>query len=293
VHRDRTEAEGEAMSAISRSAPKKGAALRRALYGGEIFLLPPSDASLALVDAVYDVVREELGASPRRAHERFDDAALFVRVGRIRRVLFLEERFHRMAREVISACGYEPEGSAFDPLRLRVVTHRGHENPRAKAVYYPHRDTWYGHSQAIVTWWIPLDDLPEEQTFVFYPERFEAPVPNDSEIFDYDEWVKEGWDLKIGWQNRDHGLTARYPGVTGEVDPGDAVGFSCVRGENLLFSGAHFHATRPQTQNVTRFSLDFRVVHLDDVRAGRGAPNVDNRSSGSALDDYVMPDEPR
>jgi hypothetical protein len=143
-----------------------------------------------------------------------------------------------------------------------------------------------------VTWWVPLDDLPEEQTFVFYPERFRDPVPNDSQIFDYDEWVRDGWDLKIGWQNRNHGLTARYPGVVGEIDTGEAVGFSCRRAENLLFSGAHFHATRPQTENVTRFSLDFRVVHLDDVKCGHGAPNVDNRSTGSALADYVSPEDP-
>ncbi len=274
---------------IERTAPPTVEALRKALYAGRIFRLPPTEASLRLVDAVYDVVREALGEEPRRAHERFDDAALFAHVGRIRRVLFLEPRFHALAREVIAAYGYDPARSAFDPLRLRVVAHRGHENPRAKAVYYPHRDTWYGHSQAIVTWWIPLDALPEEQTFVFYPDRFREPVPNDSEIFDYQRWVKDGWDLKIGWQNRDHGLTARYPGVTEDVDPGRVLGFSCTRGDNLLFSGAHFHATRPQSEGVTRFSLDFRVVCLDDVDAGVGAPNVDNRSTGSALVDYVLP----
>jgi len=279
------------MSALIRRAPDTARGLRDALYEGSIFLLPPTEASIALVDAVYGVVHDRLGDAPRAAHERFDDATLFEHVGNIRRVLFLEERFHRLAREVIAAYGYDPSRSAFDPLRLRVVTHRGHENPRAKAVYYPHRDTWYGHSQSIVTWWIPLDDLPEEQTFLFYPERFRDPVPNDSEIFDYERWVKDGWDLKIGWQDRDHGLTARYPGVTENVDPGVAVGFSCRRAENLLFSGAHFHATRPQTENVTRFSLDFRVVHLADVEDGRGAPNVDNRSTGSALVDYVSPED--
>ena len=82
------------------------------------------------------------------------DVTLFEHVGRIRRVLFLESRFHDLTREVIAAYGYDPSRSAFDPMRLRVVTHRGHENPRAKAVYYPHRDTWYGHSQSIVTWWM-------------------------------------------------------------------------------------------------------------------------------------------
>ena len=40
---------------------------------------------------------------------------------------------------------------------------------------------------------------------------------------------------------------------------------------------------------ATRFSVDFRTVHLGDHRAGLGAPNVDNHSTGSALKDYVRP----
>src|SRR5207245_740340 len=120
-------------------------------------------------------------------------------------------------------------------------------------------------------------------TFVFYPECFRRAVPNDSERFDYDEWVRAGWNLKIGWQDRDAGLRARYPGVVGAAWAGPAVGFACRRGDNLLFAGAQFHQTRRQAAGRTRFSLDFRIVELDDHAAGAGAPNVDNRSRGSAL----------
>jgi len=189
----------------------------------------------------------------------------------------------------MTALGFDPRAMAFDPLRARVILHAGHDDPRAAAVYYPHRDTWYGHPSALINWWIPLDDLAAEETFEFYPDYFERPVANDSEIFDYAAWIAQGWSLKIGWQDRDAGLKADYPGVIGEPDRGRRVGFACKRGDTLLFAGAHLHATRPQSFGRSRFSVEFRAVHLGDYAAGRGAPNVDDRSRGSSLSDYLHP----
>jgi hypothetical protein len=274
---------------VAREAPADPDARRAAIYDGAVFQLAPTEASRSLVDRVQALLHEELGDAPRDAERSLDAGDFFERIGRIRRVLYMEPRYHDALRDVVAALGEDPGRIAFDPLRLRVIAHAGEENPRAKAVYYAHRDTWYGHPDALVTWWIPLDDLPEEETFVFYPARFREPVPNDSEIFDYDAWVKEGWGSKIGWQDRNAGITVRYPGVTEEIDPGPAVGFACRRGENLLFSGAQLHRTLTQRSGRTRFSLDFRMVHLGDHESGRGAPSVDDRSRGSALPDYVHP----
>ena len=39
------------------------------------------------------------------------------------------------------------------------------------------------------------------------------------------------------------------PGGLGKVDEGSAVGFSCGAGDNLIFSGAHFHRTRADEQH--------------------------------------------
>lgn len=263
--------------------------LRRALYAGEIFLVAPTAASLALVAEVRGMLRAALGDDYRRAQGQLSPEDFFQRMGSLRKKLYTEPHFHQQVRAVISALGWDTENVAFDPLRLRIVAHNGHQEPRAKAVYYPHRDVWYGHPHTLITWWLPLDDLGAEETFVFYPHRFDQAVANNSENFDYRSWTRHGWDLKIGWQKRDDGLTANYVGVVGEVDPGPALGFGCQTGQNLLFSGAHFHATLPQALGTTRFSLDFRVVHLGEHAAGLGAPNVDNRSQGSALPDYVHP----
>ena len=65
---------------------------------------------------------------------------------------------------------------------------------------------------------------------------FAAPVDNNSEVFDYDDWVRYGWELKIGWQKAT--AAALYPRSAPGVEPGRAVGFAARRGANLLFSGA-------------------------------------------------------
>ena len=47
------------------------------------------------------------------------------------------------------------------------------------------------------------------------------------------------------------------------------------------------HSTIPNTSGVTRYSIDFRTVHLGDVLSRAGAPNVDSACTGSAIRDYL------
>jgi hypothetical protein len=280
------------VSFVSGARPEGDAELRRALYDGRVFLLPATAESQRLVALARERLQEELGDDPRGAHARFDDAELFERIGRVRRALYREPAARELLRAMASSVGFDARETAFDPARLRAILHGASSNPRAAPVYYPHRDTWYGHPMSVVTIWTALDDLSADETFVFHPERFRSPVANDSEVFDYDAWVARGWSLKIGWQDRDASLTARYPGVIGDGERGEAAGFACKAGEVLLFSGAHFHRTLAQSRGRSRFSLDARLVHLRDQARGLGAPNVDGRSRGTALGDYVHPGPP-
>ncbi|MFT5355959.1 MAG: hypothetical protein ACI9KE_003180 [Polyangiales bacterium] len=267
---------------------RDNAALRERIYSGVIHQDPPTAASREAVGAALQVLENELGTKDvRLAHTHFTPDEFFRRIGHVRRKLFMEAEWHERVRNIAKEAGFDASQIAFDPIRLRVISSGGHHNPLAQAVYYPHRDTWYSHPQGIITWWIPLHDLGEDETFEIYPERFNTAVPNDSEIFDYDDWVRDGWELKIGWQKQTSGVSARYPTVIGQPPRGPAQTVQGQAGDNLLFAGAHFHATRPLENGTTRYSLDFRVVHLGDHDAGRGAPNVDARCRGSALRDYV------
>lgn len=272
---------------LRHEAPRDNEALRAGLYAGDLFLTDPVPQSARLAEAAREILHAHLGDDLRHAHERYSPEAFFELIGKARYELFMTPAYHALLFELIEAFGFDPAAVAFDPARIRVIQHDGHHNPRAQAVYYAHRDTWYGHPQSLITWWVPLDDLAPEETFVFYPERFAEPVPNSSEIFDYNDWVRDGWELKIGWQKLEAGEQAEYPGVTEVFDPGQTLGFACRAGQNLLFSGSHFHQTLEQSLGTTRYSLDFRIAHLGDVEADRGAPNVDNRSRGSALRDYI------
>jgi hypothetical protein len=47
------------------------------------------------------------------------------------------------------------------------------------------------------------------------------------------------------------------------------------------------HSSVPNTSGKTRFSIDFRVVNLDDVAHKRGAPRVDEECTGTTMRDYL------
>src|SRR5262249_60380072 len=55
----------------------------------------------------------------------------------------------------------------------------------------------------------------------------------------------------------------------------------------LVFSGAQMHSTVANTSGETRFSIDFRTVHIDDVKGWRGAPNADSECTGTTMGDYL------
>jgi hypothetical protein len=43
----------------------------------------------------------------------------------------------------------------------------------------------------------------------------------------------------------------------------------------------------PNTSGRTRFSIDFRTVHIDDVVSRREAPNFDSECTGTSLRDFL------
>lgn len=261
---------------------------RKEIFEGTVFLTPSTATSLNFASKINQLISEVLEIPEiRNAHRCLDPQDFFERIGKLRRIIYLEQEYQNLTFDILEACGIDRDKCAFDPFRLRVVTPNGHLNKRAAPVYFPHRDTWYAHPQSLIVLWIPLHDLNEEETFVFYPDYYQREVPNNSEVFDYSDWIKEGPELKIGWQNKDTGLTGDYSRSNPEFDAGEGIGFSTKAGQHLFFAGAQFHKTLPQNTTKTRYSLDVRFVHLDDLSSGLCAPNVDNRSRGSTLKDYI------
>ena len=70
-----------------------------------------------------------------------------------------------------------------------------------------------------------------------------------------------------------------------ELEP--QVRLLCDVGGVYQFSAAQMHSTVPNTTKATRYSIDFRTVHLDDVLARVGAPNADSACTGTTMGDYL------
>ncbi|MDE1463740.1 hypothetical protein [Spartinivicinus poritis] len=266
---------------------------RHSIYQGEIYKLPASQVSTELVNAIQQLLLKTFAINELNfnnlvnIHNVLSEADFFAAMKLIRRELFEQPKYTELLSKYLLNLGFKQGEVAFEPLRLRAIRHNGHLTERAKAVYYAHRDTWYGHAQSVIVGWIPLHNQAIHQTFEIYPDWFNRPVSNNSEVFDYNQWRSGNNDKIIGWQKKDTGLTAVYPETTAEVPLGRRIKFSCTQAETLLFSGAHYHQTLKQTRNLSRFSVDYRLIHLADEQQQLGAPNVDNRSRGSALQDYI------
>ncbi|MFK7767827.1 MAG: hypothetical protein AB8B55_11440 [Mariniblastus sp.] len=276
------------MSKFIRTLPSNNQTLRESLYAGDIYLASANEASFHFVKEVSVLIENELGGDYRSAHETYSDDAFFEKIGRLRKQIYTSLPFHSLVNHVISSLGFDLNSQAYDPARIRVVSHNGHLTPAAAPVYYGHRDTWYSNPQAMITWWVPLHDVRAEDSFRFYPDYFSRVVQNDSEIFDFDAWTSKDQKKRIGWQNKDTGKTAQYPSLQQGVS-GNSVPVIAKAGEILLFSGQHLHQTQQNSTGETRFSLDFRTVDLNDSKNGIGAINVDNRSTGSSLVQFIRP----
>ncbi len=276
------------MHGFESTLPATSRELLDRLYQGALFVIPATERSREFVDQVWDEIEATFGreADPRMAQFSHSPESFFEKAGGLRRKFYTESSYHTMVATLIRSFGFDLNDNGFDAARLRAVSHAGHEIAAAAPMYYGHRDTWYANPQSMITWWIPLHDVAAEETFEFYPNYFGEPVDNDSEIFDFDQWVESDQKKLIGWQDQATGLTAKYPRLLQTVEH---PGLSVVgrRGDVLLFSGQHLHQTRKQMTGKTRFSIDFRTVQFSDHNSQIGAVNVDNRSKGSWISKFV------
>ncbi|MDR7222809.1 hypothetical protein [Aminobacter aminovorans] len=178
-------------------------------------------------------------------------------------------------RDVFEACGLDAQGLARDALYLRFQPHQdpGAVVPRARttATIAFHRDTWGSNLYAQTNWWAPVYDIDAGRTFAIYPSLWDRPVANTSADFDLAALLERS---KAGGRNAVD-ADAAIPHLTEELEVADATPVVIAPGEIIAFSSAHAHAGVPNSTGLTRISLETRTLWIDDVRSGRGAPNVD------------------
>lgn len=164
--------------------------------------------------------------------------------------------------------GVDSARTYWDSLYLRIVPPT---DERQVGTIGFHRDTWSSNVLQQTNWWTAIRPLSADRTIAFYPDYWSRPIENSS----------ADWDLDAIRERRRQGEREVLPIVpepTEPVDIGSELRVVIEPGDLLCFSGAHMHATVPNTSDQTRCSVELRTVNVDDVERGRGAPDLDGRA---------------
>lgn len=258
---------------------------RAQLFAGALLIVPQVSPLTAFREHAEQLLVEAFAPAPPTAAQDVLQTGDFMA-----RIEQLRERFRRDAQlralliPVVEHFGLDVGHTFWDRLNVRVLPAGAEPQNQADLALGAHRDTWSSNIYAQVNWWLPLRPVTAERAVAFYPRHWDVPVPNDS----------ADWDLDLLREQRRQGGASTMPLIpspTAQVDASDAVAVVIQPGDLLLFSGAQLHATVPNTSGVPRFSVEIRTVALDDVEAGRGAPNIDGAAPRVPWDWFTRVDD--
>jgi hypothetical protein len=266
--------------------PKMDDARRRQeLYRGSVFVYSPTPGALKFCEFARDLIEAAFRPyDPRTVHERMP-------VERCVEILAeLKPRFihHPVSKELIRGMlverGCELEKTYFDVPRLRTAFPSDYLASGIAYAFHPHRDTWYSAPFSQVNWWMPIYEICPDNCMAFHPRYWDEALPNSSNTYNYYEWNRSSRQKASQHVKADTRIQPR-PRVPLEPDPQLRVVADV--GGVMLFSAAQLHSTAPNTCGLTRYSIDFRTVHLDDVLGKCGAPNIDSAATGTTMRDYL------
>jgi hypothetical protein len=256
--------------------------LRQGLYEGDIVLL----TTLRSVQDLAEYTREQLvdifrPYDPDCAHEHFDKVDMARILGSWKPQFIHAERSRELVRCVIREAGFGEDRTHFDVPKPRTSFPVGHLTTGIAYAFPWHRDVWYSAPSQQINWWLPVMNVRRDNAMRFDVAKFDRPVHNTSDRFDYYEINT----ARLTTATQVEGESQTRPSAPGHAPTSDLVVVPPT-GAVMLFSGAHLHASIPNTSGSARFSVDFRTVDAPALRARHGAPLVDVSCTGTSIRDF-------
>lgn len=284
------------MPAIHLDAKDDDDLRRKRLYAGDLYLYSPRPTTRALCEHGRHMIEEAFKplepevAQQELAVERYAEI-----LSELKPAFIHHDESKRLIRALLEDFGCDPGRTYFDVPRMRSSTSDDYLTTGIAYAFHPHRDTWYSAPMCQINWWLPIFDLDPWNGMAFHPKYWDRPVKNGSATYNYAEWNRTSRFSASKHIGKD---TRVQPRPEEELDLSGDVRLVCETGGLIVFSAAQLHSSVPNTSGRTRFSIDFRTVHMDEVESGGGAPNVDNRCTGTTMGDYLrcsdlshLPDE--
>jgi Phytanoyl-CoA dioxygenase (PhyH) len=266
--------------------PKLGDdARRKALYDGQLFVYSPTPSSLALCELAHSLSVEAFAPmTPRNAQHEMPVEKYAAILEMLKPKFIHDPRAKQLIPSLLKELGCDTKKTYFDVPRLRTSTSDNYLTSGIAYAFHPHRDTWYSAPQCQINWWLPVYEITPENGMAFHLRYWDKALKNSSRGYNYYRWNAEGRQSAAKQIGKD---TRQQPKPEEPVELDPQVRLVVPPGGIIVFSGAHLHSSVPNTSGYTRFSIDFRTVHLDDVREHGGAPNLDSECTGTTMRDYL------
>ncbi|MCW2887667.1 MAG: hypothetical protein QOE54_1609 [Streptosporangiaceae bacterium] len=258
---------------------------RGLVYQGQVFVYAASPASTELIGFAREMIADAFGArDPLTAQFDMPVEKFAALLADLKPRFIHHPQCKKLVPAVIEEFGCSAAATYFDVPRMRTSTSNDYLTSGISYAFHPHRDCWYSAPFNQINWWIPIFDVVPENVMAFHPQYFDRPVKNGSARYDYAEWNRTSRLTAAQHVKSD---TREQPKPEEPVELEPQIRVVPEPGGVMMFSGAQLHSTVPNTSGRTRFSIDFRTVNIDDVRARRGAENVDADCTGTTLRDFM------
>lgn len=269
---------------------------RRELYQGSLVLHAQIQSALTLCKFAQEMIEDAFGnRNPLKVHET-TEVEKCVEILSVLKPNFIH---HPQAKECIQKMllevGCDLTATYFDVPRMRTAFPGDYLKSGIAYAFHPHRDTWYSAPFCQINWWMPIYEINTDNCMAIHPHYWDRPVRNSSHQYNYYRWNQENRKNAAQHIRADTRIQPK-PEEPMELDP--QIRLVCDVGGAYQFSAAQMHSTVPNSSAVVRYSIDFRTIHLDDVKSRIGAPNVDSACTGTTMRDYLrgtdlshLPDE--
>jgi hypothetical protein len=271
-------------------------ARRGTIFEGDIHVSSPTRATEEFCHFTGELVKEVFGdLDPEVAQDHLPVREYAEILSELKPRFIHHRRSKEFLRDILAERGCDLDETYFDVPRLRTSTSGGYLTTGIAYAWHPHRDTWYSAPMHQLNFWMPVFPVTADNAMAFHTQYFCSVVPNSSHDYNYYEWNSKH---RHSAASNIKSETRPLPGPTIEVDISDPLILVTPVGGLIEFSGQHLHSSVPNQSGRTRFSIDFRTVHAQDIMSGRSATNVDAYCTGSSIRDFIrasdfapMPDE--
>jgi hypothetical protein len=258
---------------------------RRLIYSGDLFLYSPTSQSLELVSFAEDLLAQAFGArDPQLAQYDMPVEEFAGLLASLKPLFIHHPECKRLLPAILESLGCVPELTYFDVPRLRSATSDDYLSTGIAYAFHPHRDTWYSAPMCQINFWLPIYPVTARNCMAFHPKYWSRGVRNTSNGYNYQEWNRTSRfqaAQQIGVDTR------VQPKASEPVELEPDIRLLPPPGGIIIFSAAQLHSTVPNDSGRTRFSIDFRTVHVGDAHEARGARNMDSSCTGTTMGDYV------